>query len=328
MRSPMGETALSAKLSRGSDVRRQSRSDIRKRRWKRIKKSKYLYLIFLLPFLYYVIFHYAPMYGILVAFKDYNIVRGVFGSPWVGLKHFEKFLLDPYFWKLVRNTLLLNLYSLLWGFPVPIILAFALNEVRHMRFKKLVQTVSYLPHFISTVVICGMLTNFLSSTGIINQIVQAFGGKTVQFLLMPQYFRTIYIASGIWQTAGWSSIVYLAALTNVDQEILEAAMIDGANRWQRIRNVTLPSIMPTISIMLIMQLGRLLDLGYEKILLLYNGSTYETADVISTFVYRRGLLGGDFSYGTAVGLFQSVVGLILLVTANKVSKRLSETSLW
>lgn len=328
MRSPMGETAPSAKLFRGSEIHRQSRSDIRKRRWKQIKKSKYLYLIFLLPFLYYVIFQYAPMYGVLIAFKDYNIVRGIFESPWVGFKHFEKFLLDPYFWKLVRNTLLLNLYNLLWGFPVPIILALALNEVRHMRFKKQVQTVSYLPHFISTVVICGMITNFLSSTGIINQIIRAFGGETVQFLLMPQYFRTIYIASGIWQSAGWGSIVYLAALTNVDQEILEAAMIDGANRWQRIRNVTLPSITPTISIMLIMQLGRLLNLGYEKILLLYNGSTYETADVISTYVYRRGLLGGDFSYGTAVGLFQSAVGLILLTIANKVSRRLSETSLW
>lgn len=302
--------------------------DNRSQVWRKIKKSKYLYLIFLLPFVYYCVFQYAPMYGILIAFKDYNIVKGVFNSPWIGFKHFSKFLSDPYFWKLARNTLLLNLYNLFWGFPVPIILALALNEVRSMKFKKVVQTVSYLPHFISTVVICGMITNFLSSTGLINQIIQFFGGKPVQFLLMPQYFRTIYIASGIWQGAGWGSIVYLAALTNVDQEILEAAMIDGANRWQRIRNVTLPCIAPTITIMLIMQMGRLLSLGYEKILLLYNGSTYETADVISTFVYRRGVLGGDFSYGTAVGLFQSVIGLILLTVANKTAGKLSETTLW
>lgn len=301
---------------------------MKKSTMKRIKKSKYLYLIFLLPFLYYVIFHYAPMYGVLISFKDYNIAKGVFGSDWVGLKHFKKFLLDDYFWKLVRNTLLLNVYNLLWGFPIPIILALALNEVTNPKFKRVVQTVSYLPHFISTVVVCGMITNFLSSNGIINQVIKVLGGKTVQFLMMPEYFRTIYVSTGIWQAAGWGSIVYLSALTGVDQEVLEAAMIDGANRWQRIRHVTLPCITPTISIMLIMQLGKLMNLGYEKILLLYNGSTYETADVISTYVYRRGVLGADFSYGTAVGLFQSVIGLILLMGANKISKKLSETSLW
>lgn len=301
---------------------------MKKSTMKRIKKSKYLYLIFLLPFLYYVIFHYAPMYGVLISFKDYNIAKGVFGSDWVGLKHFKKFLLDDYFWKLVRNTLLLNVYNLLWGFPIPIILALALNEVTNPKFKRVVQTVSYLPHFISTVVVCGMITNFLSSNGIVNQIIKALGGKTVQFLMMPEYFRTIYVSTGIWQAAGWGSIVYLSALTGVDQEVLEAAMIDGANRWQRICHVTLPCITPTISIMLIMQLGKLMNLGYEKILLLYNGSTYETADVISTYVYRRGVLGADFSYGTAVGLFQSVIGLILLMGANKISKKLSETSLW
>lgn len=301
---------------------------MKKSTMKRIKKSKYLYLIFLLPFLYYVIFHYAPMYGVLISFKDYNIAKGVFGSDWVGLKHFKKFLLDDYFWKLVRNTLLLNVYNLLWGFPIPIILALALNEVTNPKFKRVVQTVSYLPHFISTVVVCGMITNFLSSNGIVNQVIKVLGGKTVQFLMMPEYFRTIYVSTGIWQAAGWGSIVYLSALTGVDQEVLEAAMIDGANRWQRIRHVTLPCITPTISIMLIMQLGKLMNLGYEKILLLYNGSTYETADVISTYVYRRGVLGADFSYGTAVGLFQSVIGLILLMGANKISKKLSETSLW
>lgn len=297
-------------------------------RWKRIKKCKYLYIILIIPMLYYFFFHYMPMYGVLIAFKDYNIGKGVWGSTWVGLKHFRKFLTDTYFWKLVRNTLLLNIYGLLWGFPIPILLAIMLNEVKHSKFKRLIQTVSYLPHFISTVVVCGMVVNFLSLDGILNQLLESLGFEKTQFLMYPQYFRTIYTASGIWQSCGWTSIIYLAALTGVDQEILEAAMIDGANRWQRIRHVTLPAITPTISIMLIMQLGKLMTLGYEKILLLYNGSTYETADIISTYVYRRGILSNDFSYATAVGLFQSVVGVILLVVANKVSKRLSETSLW
>lgn len=300
----------------------------RSSRMKQIKRCRYLYALLLIPLIYYFCFHYMPLYGVLIAFKDYNIGKGVWGSPWVGGKWFGKFLTDPYFWKLVRNTLLLNIYGLLWGFPIPIILAIMLNEVSHARYKRLIQTVSYLPHFISTVVVCGMVVNFLSLDGVINQFVSALGLNKVQFLMDPKYFRTIFTASGIWQTCGWTSIIYLASLTSVDQEILEAAMIDGANRWQRIRNVTLPSITPTISIMLIMQLGKLMTLGYEKILLLYNGSTYETADIISTYVYRRGILNNDFSYATAVGLFQSVVGVLLLVISNKVSKKLSDTSLW
>lgn len=299
-----------------------------KDRIKQIKKSKYLYILLIIPFIYYLCFQYMPLYGVLIAFKDYNIGKGVWGSRWVGLKWFEKFLTDPYFWKLVRNTLLLNIYGLLWGFPIPIILALMMNEVSHAAYKRIIQTVSYLPHFISTVVMCGMVVNFLSLDGIINQIASTLGFEKIQFLMQPKYFRTIFTASGIWQTCGWTSIIYLASLTSVDQEIIEAAMIDGANRWQRIRNVTLPAITPTISIMLIMQLGKLMTLGYEKILLLYNGSTYETADIISTYVYRRGILNNDFSYATAVGLFQSVVGVILLVISNKVSKKLSDTSLW
>lgn len=282
----------------------------------------------LLPIIYYILFHYLPLYGVLIAFKDYKIAKGVWGSPWVGFKWFEKFLADPYFWKLVKNTLLLNIYGLLWGFPVPILLALMLNEVTNAKFKRAIQTVSYLPHFISTVVVCGMVMNFLSLDGIINQIIAAFGFDKIQFMVLPEWFRTIFTASGIWQTCGWTSIIYLSALTSVDQEILEATMIDGANRFQRIKSVTLPSIAPTISIMLIMQIGRLMSLGYEKIILLYNGSTYETADVISTYVYRRGILSADFSYSTAVGLFQSVIGVILLVASNQISKKLSDSSLW
>ena len=295
---------------------------------RKMNRSKQLYFIFFIPLLYYILFHYWPMYGIIIAFKDYNIVKGIVGSPWVGVKHFQKFLMDPYFWKLVRNTLAINIYGLVWGFPAPIILALLLNELRNQRFKRLVQSISYLPHFISTVVVCGMIVNFLSTDGIVNQVIKSMGGKTIQFLMLPEWFRTIYIASGIWEGVGWGSIIYLAALTSVDEELYEAATIDGANRWKRLLHITLPGIAPTISIMLILNLGRLMSIGFEKIILLYNGSTYETADVISTFVYRRGLLGSDFSYATAVGLFQAVIGLILLYSANKISRKVSETGLW
>lgn len=282
----------------------------------------------LIPIVYYVLFHYMPLYGVLISFKDYKVAKGVWGSPWVGFKWFEKFLTDEYFWKLVRNTLLLNIYGLLWGFPIPIALALMLNEVSSSGFKRIIQSVSYLPHFISTVVVCGMVMNFLSLDGIINRFVAFLGFDKIQFMLMPEWFRTVFTASGIWQTCGWTSIIYLSALTAVDQEVLEAAMIDGTNRFQKIRYVTLPSIAPTISIMLIMQLGKLMSLGYEKIILLYNGSTYETADVISSYVYRRGILNNDFSYSTAVGLFQSVVGVLLLICSNTITKKLSENSLW
>lgn len=295
---------------------------------KQIKRSKYLYLIFLLPMVYYMVFHYAPMYGVIVAFKNYNIVKGIWDSPFVGFKHFAKFIVDPYFWKVVRNTFLMSFYNILWGFPIPIILAILLNEVRHNKYKRVIQSISYLPHFISTVVLCGMLVNLLSTDGLLNQLIKNLGGKTTQFLMYPEYFRTIYVSSSVWQSAGWTSIIYLAALTGIDPQILDAATIDGANRLQRIKHVTFPAILPTISTMLIMNLGKMMSLGYEKVLLLYNGSTYETADIISTYVYRRGILGNSFSYATAVGLFQSVVGIVLLVMANKASRKLSETSLW
>jgi putative aldouronate transport system permease protein len=295
---------------------------------KKIRKSAWLYVIFFIPFAYYVIFHYAPMYGILMSFKDYNIMKGIMGSPWAGLKHFRKFIFDPYFWKLVRNTLLISFYGLIWGFPAPIILAILLNEVPRQKFKKVIQNISYLPNFISTVVVCGMVINLLSTNGLVDQLVRLFGGTPVHWLMEPKYFRTIYIASGVWQSAGWTSIIYLAALSMVDEEQYDAAHIDGANRWQRIWYITLPGIMPTISVMLLMNLGRIMSVGYEKVLLLYNGSTYETADIISTYVYRRGILGADFSYTTAVGLFQAVISVILIVSSNQISRKISDTSLW
>ncbi len=308
-----------------------SGSEIQIRKPSRIKllnKNKYLYALIALPVVYYLVFHYAPMYGIIVSFKDYNIVKGIMGSPWAGFKWYEKFLTDPYFWKVVRNTFLLSLENIIWGFPFPIIIALLLNEVRNRKFKKAIQSVTYLPHFISTVVVCGMLVSILSSDGLVNNLIRALGGETKQFLMYPEYFRTIYVVSEIWQKAGWTSIIYLAALTGIDASILDAATIDGANRMQRIRHVTLPAITPTISTLLIMDLGKMMNLGYEKVLLLYNGSTMETADIIATYVYRRGILQNSFSYATAVGLFQTVIGVVLLVMANKVSKKLSETSLW
>ncbi|NHN29476.1 ABC transporter permease [Paenibacillus agricola] len=293
-----------------------------------VKKSKYLYVIFFLPFCYYILFHYWPMYGIIIAFKDYNIVKGITASPWIGFIHFHKFLNDPYFWKLVRNTLLINIYEIFWAFPAPIILALLLNELKNKGLKRFAQSVSYLPHFISTVVVCGMIVNFLTMDGLVNQIIVWFGGEPIQFMMKPEWFRTIFITSGIWQSIGWGSIIYLAALTAVDEELYDAAKIDGANRWKQLIHITLPEISPTISIMLILAIGRLMAIGYDKIILLYNGSTYETADVISTYVYRRGLLGSDFSYATAVELFQAVIGLVLLVSANRISKKISQTGLW
>ncbi len=288
-----------------------------------------LYTLLLPPLIYYFLFHYMPIYGALIAFKKYSPRKGVWGSAWVGLDNFIKFLTDPYFYKLVRNTLLINLYSLVYAFPASILFALLLNEMRHRRYKKLVQTVSYLPHFISTVVVCGLLTNFLrTNDGIINQLLAMFGFARVSFLSKAEYFRTIYVASGIWQHLGWDAIIYIAALTGINEELYEAATIEGANRFQRALHVTLPGIAPTITIMLVMRVGNLMNLGYEKIMLLYSGVTYETADVISTYVYRRGLLNADFGYGTAVGLFQSVVAMVLIVAANQIGKKISETSLW
>jgi len=295
---------------------------------KGIRRSAWLYVIFFLPFLFYIIFHYAPLYGIVLAFKDFNIMKGIMGSPWVGMKHINKFLYDPYFWKLVRNTVLISVYGLVWGFPIPILLAIMLNEVRHKKYKKIVQNVSYLPHFISTVVVAGMIVNILGTNGLFDQLIKLFGATPQKWLMGPEYFRTIYIASGVWQSAGWTSIIYLAALSMVDPELYDAALIDGANRGQRIWYITIPAIMPTVSILFLLNLGRIMTVGYEKILLLYNGATYETADVISTYVYRRGILQADFSYSTAVGLFQMIISFILIVSSNQISRKLGETSLW
>lgn len=295
---------------------------------KQISRSKYLYLLFLLPMIYFVVFKYGAMMWLTIAFKNFKATRGLWGSDWVGLKYFEKFLTDAYFWKLVRNTVLLNLYGLIFSFPAAIILALMINEVRMQRFKKLVQTVSYMPYFISTVAVCGLITTFLSSDGLITMAIKALTGKSYALLTDAGAFRSIYIISDIWQHVGWGSIIYLAALTGIDPGLYEAAEIDGASRVQQTLHVSLPSIASVIAIQFLLTVGRMMDIGYEKILLLYTGSTYETADVISTYLYRRTIIQADYSYGAAISLFQAVLSLLLVSGANKIAQKVGSTSLW
>ena len=296
--------------------------------WARIKRSRYLYLMLLLPIIYYILFHYMPMYGVTIAFKQFNTRAGILGSPWVGLKWFEKFLGDPYFWQVLRNTLSLNLLDLVFGFPAPIILALLLNEVRAPRFKRAVQTVSYLPHFLSTMVVCGMLTNFLSRDGLINDLIALFGGDRQVFLSNPGAFRTIFVGSGIWQGIGWGSIIYYAGLTSISPSLYEAADMDGAGRLRKIWHISLPGLIPTIVTMLLLDLGRIMNVGFEKVFLMQNSSIYETADVISTYVYRTGMQRQQFSYASAVGLFNSGVSLVLILFFNTLARRISGSSLW
>lgn len=298
---------------------------------KRLSDNRYLYALFVLPFLYYVLFRYLPIYGVLIAFKRIVVFRGlgeILSAPSVGFKYFRQYLADPYFWKLARNTVLIRLYGIVWGFPAPIVLALLLNELRNDKFKRIIQSITYLPHFISLVVICGMLVNFLSTEGLINQALGFLGVAPTNYLAKPEWFRTIYVGSDIWQHVGFGSIIYLAALTNIDPQLYEAAAIDGAGRWRQLVHVTLPGIAPTITILFILRLGRIMEVGYQKIILLYTGATYETADVISTFVYRRGLIQSDFAYATAVGLFTSLIGLVFVYTANRIARAVGETSLW
>ncbi|MDO4385852.1 MAG: ABC transporter permease subunit [Clostridia bacterium] len=293
-----------------------------------LKRYKYIYIMAILPCLYYLIFMYWPMYGAQIAFKVYSPGKGISGSVWVGLEHFSKFFSSYYLARLIRNTLLISLYSLLFSFPAPILLALLLNELRCRWFKRCVQTVSYLPHFISTMVICGMIIDFTRSDGLINDILAFFGAQRQTMLLNPMLFRPIYIISDIWQGVGWGSIIYLSALTGIDQQLYEASAIDGAGRFRQMIHVTIPGIIPTITIMFILRIGQIMSVGYEKIILLYNGTTYETADVISSFVYRKGLIEANYGYSTAVGLFNSIINLLLILVANTISRRMSETSLW
>ena len=292
------------------------------------REQRQLWLIVLPGLVWYIIFAYGPMYGLIIAFENYSPGRGMLGGPWVGFKWFVQFFKSQFAWQLIRNTLLISIYGILFSFPIPIILAIFLNEIRSSGYKRFAQSVSYLPHFISTVVVVGMMANFLAPDGIINVILKALGGESRHFMAIPQWFRTLYIASGIWQDAGWDSIIFLAAIAGINSELYEAATVDGASRFRQIFCVTLPCLMPTIIIILIIWVGNILSVGYEKIILMYNPLTYETADVINTYVYRRGIGGGDFSFGAAVGMFQSVVNMIVIIAANTLSRKVSETSLW
>ena len=296
--------------------------------WKRMYRSRYLYLLFALPLLYFIVFKYGAMGWLSIAFFDYNAFLGFAGSKFIGLKYFKQFIMDPYFWNILKNTIVLNIWMLLLYFPTPIILALLINEVKGHYFKKAAQTISYMPYFLSTVVVCGFITTILSNEGLVNQVLEAVGIGKIQFLMEPGWFRPVYVISEIWQHCGWGSIIYLAALAGEDSQLYEAASIDGASKWKQLLHVSLPGIAPVISIQLLLTVGKLLTVGYEKILLLYTGATYETADVISTYVYRRGLMEANYSYGSAVSIFQAVVALVLVVSANKAARKVGQTSLW
>lgn len=297
-------------------------------RWHRAAQYKQVYILLLPTLLIYLIFQYAPMFGLAIAFQKYSVTKGIFGSPFVGLENFKNFLTNYKFWELMRNTLSINIYGFIFGFPTPILFALLLNEMKQRHCRKLIQTVTYMPHFISTVVVSSMILSFVASDGVINHLRIALGGEAVSFMTEPKYFYFIYIASDIWQNVGWSSIIYIAALSSVDQEQYEAAAIDGAGRFKQMLHITLPGIAPTIITMMILRIGQLLTVGYEKIILLYNPSIYQTADVISTYVYRRGLLEGDYSYSAAVGMFNSVFNFLFLIASNTISRKVSGSGLW
>ncbi|MDK8189959.1 ABC transporter permease subunit [Paenibacillus sp. UMB7766-LJ446] len=305
-----------------------NRQSFRSRFVRDFMMNKYLYIMMIPVIGYYLIFHYGPMYGAIIAFKDYSPMKGIMGSDWVGLKHFEEFFNSYYFLRVLKNTLLISLYTLLFEFPAPIILALLINEVRKRTFKRVVQTITYMPYFISLVVICGIITDFTNADGLINRLIMMLGYDGQAMLQKPELFRPIYVLSEIWQRIGWESIIYIAALMSIDLEQYEAAKIDGASRLKQMFHITLPGLLPIITIMFILRMGNMLNVGFEKIILLYNPVTYETADVISSFVYRKGLLEFGWSYSSAVGLFNSVINLALLISANYISRRVSQNSLW
>lgn len=296
---------------------------------RKILKYKEIYLMFAVPFIYLIIFKYAPMAGNVLAFRRYSARAPMFGTEWVGLTYFKMLFSDVNFYQRLLNTVILSVETLVITFPIPIIFALLINELKSVGMKRFVQTVSYLPHFISIVVVVGFINQLLSpNTGVINAVREYFGFAEVNYIAKPEWFRTIYIASNVWQDMGWNAIIYIAALSSVDAQLYEAAMIDGAGRWKQTIHVTIPGIMPTIIITLIMSVGNMLAIGYEKVLLLMNDLNKETADIITTYVYRLGIVDGNYSYSTAVGLFNAVVGLILVYIANFVSRKVSETSLW
>lgn len=314
------ETAVNSKAA---PIRRPGRNTL-----KMLKKTWVLYLFLLPSIVYLIIFNYIPLYGIQIAFKDYRVAFGIFGSSWVGFKHFITFFESYQFLSLLQNTLVLSAYALIAGFPVPIVLALLLNYVTSSKFKKISQMVTYAPHFISMVVYCGMIIIFLSNEGVVNQLFRLAGINGVEFLAKPHYFRHIYVWSGVIKNMGWSSIIYISVLTAVPPELHEAAIVDGATKFQRIRYIDIPSILPTAVILLIMNAGQIMNVGFEKAFLLQNSINLEYSEIISTYVYKMGIQSGQFSYSSAIGLFNNIINFVLIVAVNKISKTLTEVSLW
>ncbi|MEU1002555.1 MULTISPECIES: ABC transporter permease [Streptomyces] len=308
--------------------RRGKRAPARTGRRRALRRDWQLYSLAILPLLFFLVFRYLPMIGNVIAFRRFEPGGSIFGEDWVGLRYVRMFLSDPTFWQVFRNTLWLGGLTLVFCFPIPIVLALLLNEVRRRSLKRFVQSVSYLPHFLSIVIVAGITMQMLASDGPVNHVLGLLGHDPVRFIQEPGWFRTVYVGSEIWQTAGWGTILYLAALTTIDEDLYEAARIDGAGRWQQIWHVTLPGIRPTMITLLILNVGTFMAVGFEKVLLLYNPLTYPTADVISTYVYRAGVESNSFSYAAAIGLFEAIIGLVLITSANTLSRRTVGTSLW
>jgi putative aldouronate transport system permease protein len=316
----MSQTAGAA---RGTSSARSARLGVR------IVKMRWYYLFLLPAMVVMVLFHYKPMYGIVIAFKDYQILDGILGSPWVGLAHFRRLFDSALFYRVLANTAIISCLRIVFGFPAPILLALLLNEVKSFRYKRVVQTISYLPHFISWVVLGGIIKEVLSpSRGAVNYIISLLGGKPIYFLAEPSWFRTVLIATGVWQGVGWGSIVYLAAISSIDVQQYEAAHIDGATRLQQARLITLPSIMPVVTVLFLLSLSSILNAGFDQVFNLYNSMVMSVGDIIDTYVYRVGLLGFEYSFATAVGLFKNVIGFVLVVTVNAITGRFSEYGLW
>lgn len=296
---------------------------------KSVKKYWDLYLLLIPVVLYFVIFKYLPMYGLQIAFKDFNFRKGYWGSPWVGFEHFEHFLTSYNFWQIIYNTVSISVLTLIFTFPLPIMLALLLNETRHKHLKGVLQSVTYAPHFLSTVVVVGMMVAFVSpSTGIINQVIKLFGGQPIYFMTKPEWFKPMYILSDIWKSTGWGSIIFVSALSNVEIGLYEAAKVDGASRWQQLCYITLPCLVPTMIIMLILSCGKIMGVGFEKIFLMQTDLTKGVSQVISTYVYQQGIVRSQFSYATAIGIFDSVINFTLLVIVNRIAKKTSNISLW
>lgn len=298
-------------------------------RLRRDMRNNWSIYVMALPFLaYFIIFHYIPMGGVLMAFQDFSIKKGIFGSTWVGLKQFERYFNSPYFFRTLSNTLLISFYGLIFSFPFPIIFALCLNEVRNKQFKKVTQTISYLPYFISVVVVVAILNDFSKANGVLTQLAAALGDDGGALISRPEWFRTLYIGSNMWQHLGYNSIIFISALASIDPELYEAAVIDGAGRWKQTLYITLPGIASTIVVLLILRLGQIMSVGYEKVILMYGPATYETADVISSYMYRVGIQDSDYSFSTAINLFNSIVNFIVLFVANTFSRKIGDTSLW